>query len=936
MLYHVHFSRLALESLWCSEMHFYSISMAVRIISLNTGGLGNQLKRRKIFKEYRDRCDVLCLQETHCTSEKDNLWQKEWGGLAFFANGTSTARGTAILINRKFYCNVIGVQKDTHGRFIILNCEIEDTELCIANIYAPNADSPGFFGDLLHILDNSTTKRIVIGDFNLVLNTDLDRNDSSFNNVQAAGFLKEKIEEEYLCDVWRDRHPGIKRYSWYRYVKNKLRASRIDFALVTQSIANIVDDCFYIKGIDSDHSAFVLVIKCTKNKRGKGYWKLNASLLQNPEYVNMMNQNLAEWTKIKSDSSVQLWEEIKSKVRKATRDFTKGSTSEKKQIMSNLMEKITEMEEDIETLSPSQVEMLENSKIDLKEISDDMTRSLIFRSKAKWIMEAERNTKYFYSLEKIRAEAKVSNVIVHNSREYTEGKEILNIQKEYYENLYKKNENVSFSLSAPPSLQVPSDSLAKSENVFSEMEIAKAVLSLKNNKTPGPDGIGIEFYKCFWVLIKDIVCGAIHEVYTKRAMIQSSSQGIINLIPKKGRDSRLLNNLRPITLLNSDYKIIEKAIAGRMIPAMEEIISKDQKGFLPRRKITVNIRKAFEVLKAVKNTEAVYITCDFKKAFDNISTESIWKTMRLYGFAEYLVQWTQILYTNFKAKIQNNGHFSSFFNIEQSVHQGAPNSCYYFILVAEILADSIRKNLAVYGISTKEIEALLSQFADDLDTSMTTENNSVDKFFDIIEWFRSLTGLELNYDKTTVYRIGSLESSKAQCYSTRKLKWSSGTMNILGVDVNENDEIALEANYKTIPDKIFNILTGWTTRGLSLEGKVNIVNTCIASLFVYKMSVLPTIPQATVNKVEKLIEDFLWGKDKRPKIPTKVLQRPVDKGGLKLMDLSVKDDAIKISWIKTIHEDSTIAKAAYENVEPDLKGVDLVSESGPQGCKIVV
>ena len=88
----------------------------------------------------------------------------------------------------------------------------------------------------------------------------------------------------------------------------------------------------------------------------------------------------------------------------------------------------------------------------------------------------------------------------------------------------------------------------------------------------------------------------------------SSAEGIINLIPKKEKDSRYLKNLRPITLLNSDYKVIEKALANRMVPEMEKIIHPDQKGFLPNRRISINIRKAFDILKNVENTEAVYMS----------------------------------------------------------------------------------------------------------------------------------------------------------------------------------------------------------------------------------------------------------------------------------------------------------------------------------------
>ena len=65
----------------------------------------------------------------------------------------------------------------------------------------------------------------------------------------------------------------------------------------------------------------------------------------------------------------------------------------------------------------------------------------------------------------------------------------------------------------------------------------------------------------------------------------SALEGLITLIPKKGRDSRYIQNMRPITLLNVDYKLVEKVLANRIKPVLSHIIHPNQKGFLPKRHI---------------------------------------------------------------------------------------------------------------------------------------------------------------------------------------------------------------------------------------------------------------------------------------------------------------------------------------------------------------
>ena len=95
--------------------------MSVRIITLNVCGLGNTTKRRAIFNYYRNKCDVLCIQESHSTSEIENIWQNKWGGKIIITHYLSTSRGCAMLLNPKFEFSIDKVWTDNDGRIIV--CE---------------------------------------------------------------------------------------------------------------------------------------------------------------------------------------------------------------------------------------------------------------------------------------------------------------------------------------------------------------------------------------------------------------------------------------------------------------------------------------------------------------------------------------------------------------------------------------------------------------------------------------------------------------------------------------------------------------------------------------------------------------------------------------------------------------------------------------------
>ena len=80
-----------------------------------------------------------------------------------------------------------------------------------------------------------------------------------------------------------------------------------------------------------------------------------------------------------------------------------------------------------------------------------------------------------------------------------------------------------------------------------------------------------------------------------------------------------------------------------------------------------------------------------------------------------------------------------------------------------------------------------------------------------------------------------------------------------------------------MPKMIEGILNAWKGRSLSLIGKVLVINALVASLFVYKMTVLPTIPDRIVCEIEKLLNQFIW-KENRPKIQIQSLQNAKVKG----------------------------------------------------------
>ena len=575
--------------------------MAINVVSLNVRGIKDPIKRRTIFNYYRSRANVLCLQETHSQVEDEKIWAAEYGGDILFSHGQSNSKGVCIVLDKALPYKVVTVSKDTDGRIIC--CELESKDdptkrISLCNIYGPNKDCPQFFVNAYKIASELSSEMILIGDYNLVMNTSLDRKGSQQNWYKSRETIEQMCEEAMLTEIWRDRNPTETLFSWMR-VKPLLSASRIDFALVSQGTANAVLNTMYLPGIRTDHMAFYVSIDLIGLERGRGYWKFNSSMLQNVEFLQKMNVLLDKTLEdTKHLLPIKRWTYIKKEAIQFAKTYTKNQVKERDLIISQLSEKILELEFKVsQQYSEQKWDLLLKSKADIENLLAEKTKGIMFRCKTRWIENEGRSTKYFLNLEKRRYNARVCNKIVKDDgQEVTDFVNIMAEQKNFYEDLYKKDEAVEFSLINQTRLKVNESLKAEQELPFTQKELGQALKQMKNGKTPGEDGLTAEFFKVFWSRLTEPFEQMVHEAYENNLLPQYLRRGIINLIPKSGRDSRKIKELRPITLLCVGYKIIEKAISNRLMQSYERLISEDQKGFLPGANIATNIRRVFDIM----------------------------------------------------------------------------------------------------------------------------------------------------------------------------------------------------------------------------------------------------------------------------------------------------------------------------------------------------
>ena len=111
---------------------------------------------------------------------------------------------------------------------------------------------------------------------------------------------------------------------------------------------------------------------------------------------------------------------------------------------------------------------------------------------------------------------------------------------------------------------------------------------MKLNKNPGPDGLTLEFYCKFWSKVELLLINSYNESYHIGELYISPKKSLTSLLYKKD-NTKKLDNWRPFSLLNIDYKILAHALANRLHNVLPSIISQDQQGFIKNRCIGSSI-----------------------------------------------------------------------------------------------------------------------------------------------------------------------------------------------------------------------------------------------------------------------------------------------------------------------------------------------------------
>lgn len=217
-------------------------------------------------------------------------------------------------------------------------------------------------------------------------------------------------------------------------------------------------------------------------------------------------------------------------------------------------------------------------------------------------------------------------------------------------------------------------------------------------------------------------------------------------------------NWRPISLLNTDYKLTSMVITDRLKSVMSSIVHQDQTCAVPGRSIFSNLQLVRDLLDMIDKTHetGILVTLDQEKAFDRVDHVFLMRTLAKFGFGPTFCQWVSLLYNNVFSRIIVNGNLSDPVFLGRGVRQGCPLSPLLYVLVSEVLSTQVRNCPEIIGFrlpGAGGVHFKISQCADDA-TNFVKSERFLFHLLLVVHIYERGSGTKLNTAKSEAMWLG--------------------------------------------------------------------------------------------------------------------------------------------------------------------------------------
>ena len=863
-----------------------------KVLTLNVRGL---FRSADLLFDLVDRdYDVAFIQETLVSNHKViSALSSRWGGSSYWSPALGKQGGVCVIFNKHFEGDILTWRKDSSGRVLSLVVDCHGCRINFLNVYAPtNPSERKAFFENLHEFFLLRDNIVLCGDFNCY-ESELDKFGGNANVTKHLSDVKSAFS---LTDIWRKLHPRVCEFTWFN--SDLSLASRLDKFYVSISLIDLCLSCSISPCHFSDHEFVSLEFNFSNfAPRGPGFWKFNNSLLDDDSFCAYMSDRISDLSNcISRFQSVRFWwdffkRSIKADCISFSREKRRVLNRERVVLTNRLIVCKQLLVRGDSSVKPEIISL----EAQLSALAQRELEGVKVRSRARWIEEGEKPTRFFFKLEQERAKkSRVSSIYDPDGNEVFSRSELEKAHVDFYRALFAPGEidaSCQAHLFSQVHAKLTSDESFSCEGPVSLEELTAAVKSLPLNKSPGPDGFTPEFYLKFWSLLAPLLLLLFNLCFDDQHLPESMQISVTRLLYKKRGDIKDLKNWRPISLLNVDYKILSKAITLRLSRVMSSLVDPDQTCSVPGRSITSNVNLLRDVLDYIERTNeaGILVSLDQEKAFDRVDRSFLMALLRHFGFGADFLSWIRTLYAGAAMKIILNGWFTEKIYLERGVRQGDPLSPLLYVLCVEVLACVIRMSPFLTGFLLPGASGLhfrVRQYADDT-TAFVKNLPSLVQLFNVVALYERGSGAKLNRAKTEAMWLGAWRSRADEPLGltwVKKMKILGVWFGVVSVD---------RDNWLPRVEKLEKSINMWKSRSLSFVGKALVINVVGLTKFYYLARVL-MVPEWVLSRVNALIWPFLWG-SKMETVARKKFFCPISDGGIGLVNLLAKCDSLRVS-----------------------------------------
>lgn len=874
------------------NFHFLSFMDLQSFVSWNVrgaNGISSQYLIRMLVN--RQKPAIVCLQETKCSlwTEK-NL--KSFGMPSPFGWHQSPSVGQSgglLTLWNKSVFSLSPSSSYANWSSVRGTCTLDNRELLILNCYAPQSleSKKRVWKEILSELATATEHYVILmGDFNAVRRMD-ERANSKFNHLESSAF-NDFIDSTGLLEV----QLANSKFTWFG-PGNK--CSKLDRMLVSQdwfALGNwsvSTHDRF-----TSDHCPLSLTI--TPIDWGPKPFKLFNCWLEDPHFVEELKHywssgNCSSFTK----KFKRLWE-----VAKIWSKDQFGGIDEKIRALQVLQRKA-----DLEINQVTPISRVQDEMDRLIRIKVGVLRQ---KSRLSWELRGEKNTKFFHRAIAKRRHSNNISSISNGTGIISNPEGIRKILLDYFKSLlttpfpgkvFNLGSSMLTSLFEREKMDLVKD--------FSYSGIEDALAATDGSKSPGPDGVNAGVLRSLWPVIRNDVMHFFFSFHSSHHIPRGYNSSFIVLIPKV-LHPRIPSQFRPISLMNSIVKLLSKVLARRMRRVMNSLVGPTQSAFIHGRQISDSILIANEVIHSLQTKESagVVLKIDFEKAFDNIRWGFVFEVLRSINFDSKWIDWISSIFESSRISVIVNGAPSEEFSPTKGLRQGDPLSPLLFNLIGEVLAKLLDRasNLHIFsGVSLPSYSSPIThlQFADDVILFLKPDCNSIIGVKRVLQTFQVLSGLKINFSKSSLYGYGQSDDNTRNWASLLGCEVGKGPLKYLGAELGSSPKLL--KYWSPLVNKVHSKIKSYDASTLSVAGRLVLLKSAIDSIPTFWFS-LYKIPSGIVSQIEKARRKFLWSGSTLPGAKKKLhllnwerVCTPKSCGRLGLVPIQLRNKVLLAKWV---------------------------------------